>query len=113
MPLGHIVEDPFTKDSADSLFLQMVDVAAYSAFQQYRPNAFVKKQGAKTCFQRLTPVLLTVASRSNPLGMLSGNGKKRGRSHVPGGILLAGRADVQIQVQVCTGDGVTSTSGSG
>lgn len=70
MPLGHIVEDPFTKDSAESLFLQMVDVVAYFAYQLYRPNSFIKKQGARNYFKRLKPVLLTVASRSHPLGIV-------------------------------------------
>jgi len=70
MPLGHLVEDPFTKDSADSLFLQMADVVAYFAFQMYRPNKFIKKQGARNYFQRLLPVLLTVASAKHPLGIV-------------------------------------------
>lgn len=70
LPLNHIIEDPFTKDSADSLFLQMIDVVAYFAFQMYRPNPYVKKKGARNYYSLLDPVLLKVASRAHPLGIV-------------------------------------------
>lgn len=70
LPLSRIIEDPFTKDSADSLFLQMVDVVADFGFQMYRPNPYVKKKGARNYYNLLDPVLLKIASRAHPLGIV-------------------------------------------
>ena len=70
LPLNHIIEDPFIKDSGDSLFLQMIDVVVYFAGQLYPSNRYVKEKGARPYYQRLDPVTLKVASRRHPLGIV-------------------------------------------
>lgn len=70
LPLNSIVEDPFTKDSADSLFLQMADVVAYFAQQLYKPNKYTKKANAKNFYKILDPVLLKAATKRHPLGIV-------------------------------------------
>lgn len=55
--LQNIIEDPFYKDSVNSLITQMVDVVAYFARQHYEPNSKVKKNGAKGFYARLVPVI--------------------------------------------------------
>ncbi len=70
LPLSHIVEDPFTKDSRHSFFLQMADVVAYCGYQHIKPNSYMKKKGGKRYYLRLDPVLLKEASPRHPLGMV-------------------------------------------
>jgi hypothetical protein len=55
--LQYVIEDPFYKDSADSLIHQIVDVVAYFARQYFEPNRNVKKFGAKNYYARLLPVI--------------------------------------------------------
>lgn len=57
LTLSRIIEDPFLKDSADSYFHQIVDVVAYFARQHFEPNAYVRKKGAATFYNRLLPVI--------------------------------------------------------
>lgn len=70
LTLKCIVEDPLFKDSADSLFSQMVDITSYFLKQLYDPNSYIKKKGAKNFFYRLEPVLCKYASRYNPFGIV-------------------------------------------
>lgn len=70
IPVTTIVEDAVHRDSKHSLFIQMVDVNAYFLMQKYAPCNYVKKQGGKNYLDRLAPVLCTVASRTNPLGIV-------------------------------------------
>jgi hypothetical protein len=70
LALRYIVEDPFFKNSADSLFHQMVDVAAYSVRQLYEPNKYIKKKGLKNMAYILDPVLCKYASRTNAHGIV-------------------------------------------
>ena len=70
IPIRRIIEDPYGKDSADTLPLQMCDVAAYFLTQRYSPNAYVRRKRAQRYFDRLLPVLNTHASRFNNLGIV-------------------------------------------
>lgn len=66
IPLQCIVEDPFMKDSADSLLHQMVDVVAYCARQVHEPNQYMKKKGGHLYYHRLLPVLNPHVSKNLP-----------------------------------------------
>ncbi len=68
LPIKLIVEDPVLRDSKHSYFIQMVDIISYFTAQYIRPNKIVKKQGAKTYFERLNPVLIKKAAPSDPFG---------------------------------------------
>jgi hypothetical protein len=70
IPVTTIVEDAIHRDSLHSIFIQLVDVNAYFLMQKYAPCKYVKKQGGKNYFDRLSPVLCTVASRTNVLGIV-------------------------------------------
>jgi len=70
IPVTTIVEDAVHRNSMHSFFIQMVDVNAYFLMQKYAPSKYIKKQGAKNYFDRLAPVLCTVASRTNLLGIV-------------------------------------------
>ena len=70
LPLVYIIEDPYFKDSRDSFFIQIFDLAAYILFQHLNPNAYMKKKGGRNFFQKLIPILCTVASRENEYGIV-------------------------------------------
>jgi hypothetical protein len=70
IPITKIIEDPHGKDSKTSLPVQMADVCAYFLHQRYAPNSYIRRKGAHRYFDRLRPVLNTVASRSNALGIV-------------------------------------------
>ena len=70
LPIVKIIEDPHGKDSRDSLIIQMADVCAYFLHQKFKPNGYIKKQGASRYFDRLKPVLNLRASGSDPLGVV-------------------------------------------
>ena len=64
--LQHVIEDPVFRDSSFSLMHQMNDVVAYCTRQLYEPNAYMKKKGAATFYNRLDQCLLTtVSSKGN------------------------------------------------
>lgn len=65
-----VIEDPYPKDSKDSLFIQAVDVCAYFLLQRARPNAFIRRAGAERYLHRLLPVLNKKATTANALGVV-------------------------------------------
>lgn len=65
-----IVEDPVTRDSKHSYFVQLADVNAFFLYQKMAPNTYLKKKGAQNYFNRLDPVLCKVASRTHPQGIV-------------------------------------------
>ncbi len=56
LKIDYIIEDPNLRNSHHSLLIQMVDVVAYFVRQLYEPNAYLKKKGATTFYNRLQPV---------------------------------------------------------
>ncbi len=68
--LNLIIEDPVLRNSRDSLFIQMVDVIAYTAKQLYQPNKYMKKGGRHNYYKRLDPVLNKFVTKKNVLGIV-------------------------------------------
>lgn len=56
IPLKLIVEDPYTKDSAESFIHQLVDVNAYFMKQSLAPTKYMKKKKAHNYIKRLEQV---------------------------------------------------------
>lgn len=70
IPILRVIEDPYGKDSAQTLPVQMVDVTAYFLMQRFAPNAYIRKQRAHNYFERLKPVLNVRASRYDKFGVV-------------------------------------------
>jgi hypothetical protein len=70
VPIVRVIEDPHGKNSAETLPIQMCDVAAYFLHQRFAPNAYIKRKHAEHYFDRLKPVLNRRASRFNRLGIV-------------------------------------------
>lgn len=70
LKIKYIIEDPYLKNSKDSLLHQMVDVIAYSVKQLYEPNIYMKKKGGNNFYKRLDPILLKIACKNHPLGIV-------------------------------------------
>lgn len=68
--LEYLIEDPFMKDSANSLLHQMVDVVAYCARQMYEPNNYMKNKGGTNFYKRLHDVVIKQASSKHALGIV-------------------------------------------
>jgi hypothetical protein len=70
IPIVRIIEDPSGRDSAESLPIQVCDVAAYFLKQSLDPSGYVKRKRASGYFGRLAPVLNVHASRNDRLGVV-------------------------------------------
>lgn len=70
IPITRVIEDPFGKDSKDTLPVQMADVVAYFLAQKIAPNSFIRRQRASHYFDRLKPILNTHASQFDSLGIV-------------------------------------------
>lgn len=70
LPIVRIIEDPSGRDSAESLPIQVCDVAVYFLKQMLVPNAYIRKKHATEYFMRLKPVLNVKASRTDQLGIV-------------------------------------------
>ncbi|MED0660017.1 DUF3800 domain-containing protein [Bacillus smithii] len=70
LPLKYIVEDPYSKDSAESYIHQLVDVNAYFMKQKYDPTKYMKKKKAHNFINKFDKVLCTAISRTQD-GVLS------------------------------------------
>lgn len=70
MPILRVIEDPHPKDSRESHFIQACDVSAYFVMQYFRPNSFIRKQGAQNYLKRLWPVLNRRAGGGHELGVV-------------------------------------------
>lgn len=64
LPLKLIVEDPFTKDSADSYVHQLVDVNAYFMKQSLDPTKYMRSKKAHNFIKRLKKVRCTHISNT-------------------------------------------------
>lgn len=70
IPITTLVEDAVHRNSLHSYFIQLADVNAYFLYQRFQACGYVKKKGARNYFNRLRPVLCTVASRTDPDGIV-------------------------------------------
>jgi len=68
--VSNLVEDPFFKDSEKSYLIQAADVAAFVLYQNICPSSYMKKKGGHNFFKRLEGVLCTVASTTDPNGIV-------------------------------------------
>lgn len=70
IPLTTLIEDAVHRDSVHSFFLQLSDVNAFFLHQKMAPCGYVRRKGARQYFSRLNPVLCTVASATDPQGIV-------------------------------------------
>lgn len=68
--VSNLVEDPYFKDSEKSYLIQAADVAAFVLYQKLCPSSYMKKKGGHNFFNRLGGVLCTVASNTDPHGIV-------------------------------------------
>lgn len=57
LPISKVIEDPYGKDSSETLPIQVCDTAAYFLLQKKQPSSYIKRQHAQNYFDRLTPIL--------------------------------------------------------
>lgn len=70
-PIRLLIEDPVSRDSKDSYFIQAVDCAVWLFKQHLDPSGYAKKHGANAYFRRrLEPVLCKQASNFDPFGVV-------------------------------------------
>jgi Protein of unknown function (DUF3800) len=67
LQIRSVVEDASFRDSAQSYFIQSVDVAAYLLYQHLAPSAYVKKKSGQNYFGRLAPIVCNHAAPRDPL----------------------------------------------
>lgn len=70
LPILRVIEDPHSKDSRDSYFIQACDVCSYFLTQKMRPNKFIHRASAQHYFNRISPILNTRASTANGFGIV-------------------------------------------
>jgi len=70
IPIRRVIEDPYGKNSVETLPIQACDVVAYFLHQRYAPNAYIRRKRAQRYFDRLAPVLNLRASRFNRLSIV-------------------------------------------
>jgi hypothetical protein len=70
LPMAHVIEDPVPRDSEHSYLIQAVDLVAFLLYQELAPNGYMRKKGGHNYFDRLSPILCTVASRRDPRGIV-------------------------------------------
>ena len=69
-PADNIIEDAFARSSHHSYFIQSVDVVAHILYRKEYPKGSLKKYGMEKQFQKLEPILLKKASKSDPYGIV-------------------------------------------
>ena len=70
LPMAHVIEDPVPRDSEHAYLVQAVDLVAFLLYQELAPNGYMRKKGGHNYFDRLAPILCTVASRRDPRGIV-------------------------------------------
>lgn len=70
LPMAHVIEDPVPRDSEHSYLVQAADLVAFLLYQELAPNVYMRKKGGHNYFDRLRPILCTVASRRDPRGIV-------------------------------------------
>lgn len=70
LPTDNIIEDPFSRNSNQSYFIQSVDVIAHLLYRKEFPKGSLKKFGLEYQFNKFEPILLKEASKNDPLGIV-------------------------------------------
>ncbi len=70
VPTDNIVEDVFMRSSQHSLFIQAVDCIAHCLYRREYPKGSLRKFGVESYFNFIDPLLLKVASASDPWGIV-------------------------------------------
>ena len=69
-PINNILEDPFSRNSNQSYFIQTVDVIAHLLYRKEFPKGSLKKFGLQYQFDKIEPILLKKASKADNLGIV-------------------------------------------
>lgn len=69
-PLSNLIEDPFSRQSHHSYFIQTVDVISHCLYRHEFPKGSLKKFNLEKSFLHLEPILLKKASRTDPYGIV-------------------------------------------
>jgi len=69
-PINNILEDPFSRTSNQSYFIQTVDVIAHLLYRKEYPKGSLKKFGLEYQFSKFEPILLKKASKLDNLGIV-------------------------------------------
>jgi hypothetical protein len=69
-PIDNILEDTFSRHSHHSYFLQTADVIAHTLYRKEFPKGSLKKYGLENQFQKLEPILLKNASKTDEYGIV-------------------------------------------
>ncbi|GGE21597.1 DUF3800 domain-containing protein [Psychroflexus salis] len=69
-PINNILEDPFSRNSNQSYFIQTVDVIAHLLYRKEFPKGSLKKYGLEYQFNKFEPILLKRASKEDSLGIV-------------------------------------------
>lgn len=70
LPFQYVIEDSSFRNSEHSYFIQAADLTAYLLYQKLNPNSYMKGKGALSYFSRLSGVLCTHASSTDPNGIV-------------------------------------------
>lgn len=69
-PTDNILEDPFTRNSKHSYFIQAVDCIAQALYRKEFPKASLKKYGIDRFFEYLEPLLLRTTDEQDKYGIV-------------------------------------------
>lgn len=69
-PLNSIIEDPLSRSSHHSYFIQTADVISHCLYRREFPKGSLKKFQLENAFLHLNPILLKKASRSDEYGIV-------------------------------------------
>ena len=69
-PTDNILEDPFSRDSKQSYFIQAVDCIAQALYRKEFPKGSLKKYGVDKIFDSLDPILLKEANKKDDYGIV-------------------------------------------
>jgi hypothetical protein len=67
---GNILEDPFSRSSHHSYFIQTTDVISHLLYRKEYPKGSLKKYNLDKVFELLEPILIKKASKNDPLGIV-------------------------------------------
>lgn len=70
LTINTVLEDPNFRDSANSYFIQTVDLIAFLMYQKLSPSSYMRKKSGYNYFDQLDPILCKVASSRDPQGIV-------------------------------------------